>query len=310
MNPNEREYARFYKILIATQSLKGVPAARRRTFIEFLLGLRNASGDGACWTACCPAHADTRPSLSAELLPCGKILVHCFRGCSFDDICRSAGISPSDMFDSLPSTAPIRPLKSNLRHVKAVEKADQRWAEMQAELQQAITPNQIEQLATRLKVTSQSLVVMEIGWSVKDKAWTFPEYNGHEEICGIVRRYADDQKKAMPGAKRGLYLPRGWKEQSGKLYICEGQSDTAAAIMKGHRAIGRPNKEAGLSHLVQVLRDFPDDIIVVKDNDAETADAVTNCIVKKLSNALQRKINIYSPPEGFKDLRAFLTKGS
>lgn len=309
MKANEREYARIYTLLKATPSLKGVPDARLRTFIEFLFGLRNVSGDGARWTACCPAHADTRPSLVAELLACGKILVHCFAGCSFDEICRDAGISPSDMFDSLPSTAPIRPLKFRLQQIRAVEDANPRWAELHKELRRAITESQIAQLAARLKVTSESLDRMEIGWCVKDQAWTFPEYNGHGEICGIVRRYADGEKKAMPGAKRGLYLPPGWKNQSGPLYICEGQSDTAAGIMRGFRAIGRPNKNAGLSHLVEILREVADEIIVVKDNDVETASTGKECLAKKLSNALQRKIGIYNPPEGYKDLRDFLTKG-
>jgi hypothetical protein len=42
-------------------------------------------GDGSQWYACCPAHPDTRPSLSGRLAG-NRILLHCHRGCSFDGI--------------------------------------------------------------------------------------------------------------------------------------------------------------------------------------------------------------------------------
>ena len=42
------------------------------------LGGRKA---GACWMACCPAHADRTPSLSIQDSANGTVLVHCFSGC-------------------------------------------------------------------------------------------------------------------------------------------------------------------------------------------------------------------------------------
>ncbi len=35
--------------------------------------------------ACCPAHDDHNPSLSVSEVD-GKILIHCFAGCSYDDV--------------------------------------------------------------------------------------------------------------------------------------------------------------------------------------------------------------------------------
>jgi hypothetical protein len=48
-------------------------------------------------TGRCPAHNDKYPSLSITESD-GKILIHCFRGCFFNDICNALGINQSDLF--------------------------------------------------------------------------------------------------------------------------------------------------------------------------------------------------------------------
>lgn len=50
------------------------------------------------WAACCPAHDDKSPSLSIKLLPDGKILLHCFAGCSYVDVTEALGLKPKDLF--------------------------------------------------------------------------------------------------------------------------------------------------------------------------------------------------------------------
>lgn len=59
---------------------------------------RSAKRTGTGYTACCPSHDDTNPSLSISEGDDGKILLKCFAGCSLADICRSLGISQSDLF--------------------------------------------------------------------------------------------------------------------------------------------------------------------------------------------------------------------
>ena len=50
------------------------------------------------WTARCPAHADRSPSLSLRLAEDGRILAHCFAGCSIYAICEALGITIVDLF--------------------------------------------------------------------------------------------------------------------------------------------------------------------------------------------------------------------
>jgi len=46
----------------------------------------NARKTGRGWLARCPAHDDKRPSLSIGESNSGKLLIHCFGGCSFEMI--------------------------------------------------------------------------------------------------------------------------------------------------------------------------------------------------------------------------------
>jgi hypothetical protein len=50
------------------------------------------------WTACCPAHDDKTPSFGVALAHDGKILMHCWSGCSINEICYALGIEPTALF--------------------------------------------------------------------------------------------------------------------------------------------------------------------------------------------------------------------
>lgn len=50
------------------------------------------------WVACCPAHKDRNPTLSIRELDSGKILLHCFAGCSAVEVIDAAGVEISELF--------------------------------------------------------------------------------------------------------------------------------------------------------------------------------------------------------------------
>ena len=55
-----------------------------------------AGADGN-WMTRCPAHDDRRASLSVTEKD-GKVLVHCFAGCTPEEVCRAAGLTLADLF--------------------------------------------------------------------------------------------------------------------------------------------------------------------------------------------------------------------
>jgi len=57
--------------------------------IHRVLAALGAKPCGTGWVACCPAHEDTRPSLSIGIGNNGALLLHCFRGCAFSEIMRA-----------------------------------------------------------------------------------------------------------------------------------------------------------------------------------------------------------------------------
>lgn len=53
---------------------------------------------GSRWTAKCPAHEDRNPSLTIGLGEGGRVLLHCFVGCSLASILAALNLTPRDLF--------------------------------------------------------------------------------------------------------------------------------------------------------------------------------------------------------------------
>jgi hypothetical protein len=62
--------------------------------IAELIGARPSSSG---WVARCPAHQDKNPSLSLRD-DNGRVLLHCFAGCTPEAVCSALGIRLSDLF--------------------------------------------------------------------------------------------------------------------------------------------------------------------------------------------------------------------
>jgi len=57
------------------------------------------------WIARCPAHKDRSPSLSLKVAD-DRVLIHCFAGCSTDQVLIAAGLDWSDLFPESSSHIP------------------------------------------------------------------------------------------------------------------------------------------------------------------------------------------------------------
>ncbi len=68
------------------------------------------------WTAKCPAHDDTKPSLTITRGKDGRLLLRCHAGCSFEAILAAVGMKPSEAFpDGAPANEPVRRPKPSRR---------------------------------------------------------------------------------------------------------------------------------------------------------------------------------------------------
>jgi hypothetical protein len=70
--------------------------------VEVLLSrLSKVRGRNGSWTACCPAHDDKSPSLAIKD-DGGKVLVHCFGGCSVEAVLGAVGMDLTELFPPKP----------------------------------------------------------------------------------------------------------------------------------------------------------------------------------------------------------------
>ena len=78
---------------------------------EFLSRLEKVrrTGDGR-WIACCPAHDDKSPSLAVREIDDGRVLVHCFAGCSVEEVLTSVGMTFDALFPEkvIENCKPVR----------------------------------------------------------------------------------------------------------------------------------------------------------------------------------------------------------
>lgn len=69
------------------------------TAAELVQRLQGVKGGNGTWTARCPAHDDTNPSLSITDGRDGRVLLKCHGGCSLDAIVGAMGLQERDLFN-------------------------------------------------------------------------------------------------------------------------------------------------------------------------------------------------------------------
>lgn len=81
------------------------------------------TGDGR-WVARCPSHEDRRASLAVRELGDGRVLAHCFAGCSINEVLGAVGLDMAALFpekitgDGKPERRPF-PASDVLRAVSS-----------------------------------------------------------------------------------------------------------------------------------------------------------------------------------------------
>lgn len=64
--------------------------------------LKKVRKNGKDYIACCPAHQDKSPSLTIAEKEDGRVLIHCFAGCSADEVVGAIGLELSDLMPETP----------------------------------------------------------------------------------------------------------------------------------------------------------------------------------------------------------------
>lgn len=104
--------------------MRAEPSARAVVKVDAILSrLQGVRRNGRGWIARCPAHADRSPSLSVGE-GAGRILLHCFAGCTVEAISAAAGIEVRELFTEprgmhKPQPSIVRDVQEHIRGLRS-----------------------------------------------------------------------------------------------------------------------------------------------------------------------------------------------
>jgi len=223
---------------------------------ELLAQLSCVRKSGSGWTARCPAHDDRNPSLSLRITDSGRLLLHCFAGCSFNEILPFLGVvgikepprreRPTPPSDSGPAPDHLTTQRKALRMWTTSRPANPDHPYL---LKKRIRPNQARQIRKSLLIPLQD--ASGVLWNLQ---FIFP----------------DGTKRFLRGGKvKGLFSVIGGRDKADRIFIGEGFATMATV----HELTGRNSVVAfsagNLPAVASAIRKaFPKaEIVLVADAD-------------------------------------------
>lgn len=165
----------------------------------------------------------------------------------------------------------------------------------------AATPaTALDEFAAALGVSTPSLAAVGAAWALPHSAWAFPMCDGYGNVIGIRLRN-ERGKFAVRGSRQGIFLANVAPQKT--LFVCEGPTDTAAAVELGLFAVGRPNCCCGGPEIKIYARQHAvSRVVIISDNDKPGLDGA-----RKVGGELKLPFAVYVPPA--KDVREFVRLG-
>jgi len=154
--------------------------------------------------------------------------------------------------------------------------------------------------AASLGLRATSLAAVGAAWAGPHAAWAFPMCDGYGNVVGIRLR-SERGKFAVRGSRQGIFLAGVPAQKT--LFVCEGPTDTAAAVELGLFGVGRPNCCCGGPDIRTYARRHKcAKAVLISDNDKPGLDGA-----RRVGGELGLPYAVYVPAA--KDLREFLRLG-
>jgi len=165
-------------------------------------------------------------------------------------------------------------------------------------------PAMLEKYARSLGVSDQALDDLGAAWGWQHAAWAFPMRDSAGKIIGIRLRADSGRKWAVTGSHQGVFVPVAWPDMPDTALICEGPTDTAAALSLGFLAIGRPSCLGCELALIETCKRLAvRRVVIVADNDGPGRDGA-----RKLASTIRFPNKTIIPPA--KDFREWVRAGA
>jgi hypothetical protein len=169
-------------------------------------------------------------------------------------------------------------------------------------------------LAMSLGVDMEAVERLCPAYDPMNQAFAFPMRDAGGKVVGIRLRADDGRKWAVRGSREGLFIPES--EPAGReLVVCEGPTDTAAALTLGLPAVGRPSCAGAVDVMLALCARLRVALVtIIADYDEPKArpdGAVWRPGVEgafALGRALRRQFRVVAPQA--KDIRQWVCQGA
>jgi Protein of unknown function (DUF3987) len=228
------------------------------------------SGEGK-WLARCPAHEDRSPSLSIAIGDDDRVLVHCFAGCTTEEIVAALGLEVRELFSSDEQSQPAA-----WRPPSAPRAKQGRHAPMPSEQQIAtwrhdLLNNEavVRRLAELRGWTRDAIETLGLGYD--GQRIVFPVTDAAGRVVGIARYLPGDRPNgerkmlADAGSIRELWPAPESLDGTSAVWLTEGEPDGVSLALLGLQASAVPGAASWRSEWA--ARFAGRDVIVCTDCD-------------------------------------------
>lgn len=252
--------------------------------LPLLSNVKNIS-KGRKWTARCPAHSDNRNSLGITRGDNDKLLLHCFAGCSFEEIINTIGVyNPNPR----PAPKPKTSKKSNSNGGGSFKVTDEYdYSDEQGKLLYQV-------LRTDPKGFFQRRPFEDGKWILGLTEGVYAKYpNGNWKLEkeDTPKEY---ERRTFPAVRRVPYkLPEILARKDETIYVCEGEKDSEIVYDNG---LLSTTNAGGAGNWSSEYSEFFKDrevVILAQNDDAGRQHAAT--VAKSLLN-VARSIKIVNLP--------------
>ncbi len=198
-----------------------------------------------------------------------------------------------------------RPSRPFVRSVTTTSTLNAQLYEMSEQFRGGVDLERLQRLADDLGLSTWSLMQLGVGWA--GSSWSFPMRDERGNVIGIRLRISGG-KFAIRGSRNGLFFAPAIGVTN-RLFVAEGESDTAALMDLGFATIGRPGCDACSGLVVKFVKlHGVQEVILAADADEPGQHGAA-----RLGRALRlhvRDVRVITPPDGIKDVREWKRRGA